>query len=65
MIPQFGKTARVLYKDTDALFYEIKTQDVYRDSLELKENMDFSSYPTNHFLYDEVNQKVPLNSHTS
>ena len=58
--PQFDTTSRVLYKDKDSLFDEIKTQDVCGDMFELKKTMNSNSHPTNQFLYDEMIRKVPL-----
>ena len=49
-----------MYKDTDSLFYEIKTGDVNKDLVKFKDIVDFSSYPSGHFLFDESNRKVPL-----
>ena len=60
IVPIYGKNARVLYKDTDSLFYEIQTADVYEDLEEMKNLMDFSSYPETHFLNSKKNKKVPL-----
>ena len=45
IVPVYGEKARVMYKDTDSLFYEIETKDVYEDLKYLKNDMDFSSYP--------------------
>ena len=50
-----GKKARVMYKDIDSLFYEIQTRD--EDLMTLREDLDFSSYPKNHFLYSNKNKK--------
>ena len=50
----------MLYKDTDSLFYEIETKDVYNDLFYFKDDMDFSAYPQNHFLFSNANKKVPL-----
>ena len=36
------RKARIMYKDTDSLFYEIETKDVYEDFESLKEDLDFS-----------------------
>ena len=60
MLPIYGKKARVMYKDAHSLFYEIQTKDVYEDLMSLREDLDFSCYPKNHFLYNNKNKKVPL-----
>ena len=52
--------ARVLYKDTDSLFYEVRTADLYYDMRSLKTDLDLSSYPKEHPLFSEANRKVPL-----
>ena len=36
-----------MFTDTDSLFYEIKTDDVYEDLLKDKELFDKSDYPKN------------------
>ena len=60
IVPQYGTNARVMYKDRDSSFYEIKTGDVYKDLVKFRDIMDFSSYPTDHFLFDVSNRKIPL-----
>ena len=60
MVPIYGPNARVLYKDTDSLLYEIHTEDPYRDMENRKELFDLSDYPEHHFLHDKTNKKVPL-----
>ena len=60
IVPFYGRRARVLYKDTDSLFYEIETKDVYNDLFYFKDDMDISAYPQNHFLFSNANKKVPL-----
>ena len=57
IVPRYGKNARVLFKDTDSFFYEIQTADVYEDLEEMKNLVDFSSYPENHFLYNKKKKK--------
>ena len=56
----YGENARVMYKDTDSLFYQIETKDVYEDLKYLKNDMDFSSYPENYILFSDINKKLPL-----
>ena len=60
MVPRYGTNARVLYKDTDSIFYEIETEDVYKESEGMKNLLDLSSYPENPILYCNQNKKVPL-----
>ena len=54
IVPRYQDKARLLYKDTDSLFYENETNDIYADLLNLKEHLDFSSYPKDHFLFSNV-----------
>ena len=56
----YGRNARVMYKDTDSIFYHIYTDDLYQDLKLLKDSLDLSEYLKNHFLYDATNKKVPL-----
>ena len=60
MGPLFDKKARVMYRDTDSLFYEIETDDIYDDLVQLKHMLDLSDYPKDHHLHNELNKKVPL-----
>ena len=60
MGPFFDKKARVMYRDTDSLFYEIETDDIYEDPKQLKHVLDLSDYPKDHHLHSEMNKKVPL-----
>ena len=41
------KNIKLMFTDTDSLFYEIKTDDVYEDLLKDKELFDNSNYPEN------------------
>ena len=53
----------VLYSDTDSLLYEIKHTDIYEDfptNIDLRQHVDLSDYPTNHFLYNVENKLVTL-----
>ena len=38
---------KLMFTDTDSLFYEIKTDNVYKDLLKDKEEFDNSDYPKN------------------
>ena len=60
IVPMYGDKARVMYKDTDSLLYEIENKDVYEDIKYLKNDMDFSSYPENQILFSDINKKVSL-----
>ena len=60
MIPMYNDRARVLYKDTASLFYEVWTADLYYDMRSLKTDLHLSSHPKEHPLFSEANRKVPL-----
>ena len=60
MRPLFDKKAQVMYRDTDSLFYEIETDDIYEDLKQLNYVLDLSDYPKDHHLHSELNKKVPL-----
>ena len=47
--PKYGNRAKLLFTDTDSLFYEIETEDFYKDiSKDVKDKFDTSNYPENH-----------------
>ena len=48
MVSKYGSLSKLLFTDTDSLFYDVKTDDLYRDFL----------HPGEHFLYSERNRKV-------
>ena len=41
---KYGNNSRLLFRDTDCLMYEIKTEHVYEDFSNNKEIFDFSNY---------------------
>ena len=56
--PKYGSNCQLLYKDTDSLLLEIKTEDVYKD---MGENLDYhgtSDFPKDHPLHSKMNKKV-------
>ena len=50
----------LLYSDTVSFIYAIKIEDVYADLQKLSDSFDFSNYPSDHFLFSNVNKKVVL-----
>ena len=47
--PKYGSRAKLLFTDTDSLFYEIETEDFYKDiSRDVWDRFDTSDYPENH-----------------
>ena len=65
----YGKFVTIVYMGIDSLILEFKNIDVYKEMQNgaLKEHMNLSSFPTNHFLYSEENKGklVLLNSEIS
>ena len=55
---KYGENCTLLYTDTDSLLVDIKTDDVYEDMAETKDEYDFSDYPKDHPLYNETNKKT-------
>ena len=55
---KYGENCTLLYTDTDSLLVDIKTNDVYKDMTETKNEYDFSDYPQDHPLHNEENKKV-------
>ena len=59
--PKYGNNAKLLFTDTDSLFYEIQTEDFYKDiSGDVKDRFDTSDYPENHHsgIPTGINKKV-------
>ena len=52
------KKIKLMFTDTDSLFYEIKTDEVYEDLLKDKELFDYSDYPKNSAFFFDTNKKV-------
>ena len=57
ILSKYDPNAKLLYKDTDSLFCEIQTKDVYKDFEGFKDHMDFSAYSRDHFLFSSENEK--------
>ena len=59
IVPYFGRDNVFLqYIDTDSFVWLIFTNDLYHDLLEFKDDFDFSSYSSDHPLYNTVNKSV-------
>uniref|UniRef100_A0A158P533 DNA-directed DNA polymerase n=2 Tax=Tetranychus urticae TaxID=32264 RepID=A0A158P533_TETUR len=54
---KYGDKLSLIYTDTDSFIYNIQTDDLCADLKELDFLMDFSDYPREHTLFDEVNKK--------
>ena len=51
--------ATMCFTDTDSLLYKIPTDDLSRELFNLKDHMDLSNYPMDHYLYDESHKSTP------
>ena len=58
MKPKYGDNIKMVYTDTDSFVFHTKTDDIYEDLKEIKDEMDFSGYDKVHKCYDETNKKV-------
>ena len=48
--------AQLAFTDTDSFLYEIPTDNIYDDLVELKDHFDFSNYPHDHTLFSTENK---------
>ena len=55
---RYGSDATLLFTDTDSLCYHIKTEDIYQDMFQHKEDFDFSDYPKDSQFHDPTNKMV-------
>ena len=51
--------ATMCFTDTDSLLYKIPTDDLSRELYKLKDHMDLSNYPKEHYLFDESHKSTP------
>ena len=58
MKPKYGDDVRMVYTDTDSFVFHTKTDDIYEDLYNIKNEMDFSGYDKTHKCYDASNKKV-------
>ena len=58
MKKKYGKNIELCFTDTDSFLYHIKTNDVYKDILQMKDKFDLSEYPKDSEMYDPTNKKV-------
>ena len=61
MKPVFNERIHLLYTDTDSLMYEIESESPYweLEAAGKKDWFDFSNFPSDHFLHDDSNKRVP------
>lgn len=57
LVPKYGENMKLCFTDTDSLFFEIKSENIYKDMKEMEQHFDCSDYPKSHFLYSEANKK--------
>ena len=60
---KYGSDIKLILSDTDSLLYIVKTEDSYKDLVEMKDKMDLSGYPDvclpdGTKLFDKTNKKV-------
>ena len=55
---KYDNYVKFLFRDSDSLFYEIKTDDVCEDFYKNKNLFDCSNYPEYSIFFDPVNKKV-------
>ena len=58
MKQKYASKAKLLFTDTDSLFYEVRTTDIYQDMLEDTNLFDTSEYRQDHPLYSTATKKV-------
>ena len=51
---KYNDRAKLLFKDTDSLTYEIETEDVYKDFWSDKDKFDNSEYQENSPYFDKL-----------
>ena len=56
MKEQYGENIKLLFSDTDSIWFDVKTNDLYE---ERKNNKDLSDFPSiqKDILYDETNKE--------
>lgn len=55
----YNERINLIYTDTDSFLVQVRTEDFYADLREhFSDIMDFSNYKTDHFLYNNSNEKV-------
>ncbi|CAG8552482.1 13913_t:CDS:2 [Acaulospora colombiana] len=62
MKARYGDNVEVVYTDTDSLILLIRTENVYKDMVEMQEHLDFSDYKPEHPIYQALGkEKIMLN----
>ena len=55
---RYGNALELLFTDTDSLCINVTTEDVYKDMLDMHDDLDCSDYPPDHPLFSKKNKKV-------
>ena len=58
MKKRYEDRLNLLFTDTDSLCVSVRTEDVYKDMLEMQDEFDCSDYPVDHPLHSTTNKKV-------
>ena len=58
MKPKYGDDVRMGYTDTNSFVFHTKTDDIYEDLYNIKNEMYFSGHDKSHKCYDVSNKKV-------
>ena len=58
VIEKYLPDNEIIFSDTDSMVLNIFTEDVYKDLEKIKDHLDTSNYPKDHFLYSTENKKV-------
>ncbi|CAC5415941.1 unnamed protein product [Mytilus coruscus] len=58
VVNKLWKKNELIASDTDSIFLNIKTEDIYEDMKKIEDELDTSGYPKDHPLYSEKNKKV-------
>ena len=58
-IKKFFKFLILCFTDTDSLLYLLRTNDLYKDLEKIKDQLDLSKYPPQHFLHDTSHKDTP------
>ena len=57
MLQKYKDNINLCFTDTDSLLYEIITNDIYKDMFDNIDDYDFSDYPMDHYLYNNLHKK--------
>ena len=58
-IKKHFKDSKLCFTDTDSMLYLLNTNDLYEDLKKIKDQLDLSTYPSHHQLYDTSRSGTP------